>query len=113
MKLLIALGVLMISTLVTAQADNSYASCLMNGATFNPTTGLSSNSYCTFLANGTFARCNNTVVNATAAKKGVIASLPWACTNQYKRDELLKRPTTYLQSAETNIIKLDRQTLKF
>jgi hypothetical protein len=109
MKLLIALGVLMISTLVTAQQDNSYASCLMNGATFNPTTGLSSNSYCTFLANGTFARCNNTRINATTAN----ASLPWACTNQYKRDELLKRPTTYLQSAETNIIKLDRQTLKF
>ena len=107
MKILIALGLLMISTLVAAQ-DNTYASCLLNGATFNQTTGLSSNSYCTFTTNGTFARCNNTRIfpNGTAN-----ATLPWACTNQYKREEVVKRQTTFTQPQEVTITELDRQTL--
>ena len=103
MKLLLLTAVvsaLMMS--MSAAQDNTYAGCLMNGATFFPVSGLSSNSFCTFNSNGTFARCNSTRVNITA---------PVTCTTTYKREEVFKRPTTFTHNREIVITKLERETV--
>jgi hypothetical protein len=87
MKVLITISALLMSTVMVTAQDNTYAACLMNATNFNATTGQSSNSFCT-LANGDFARCNSTRV--------VNGSQTWTCTNTYKREEVFKRPTTFV-----------------
>ena len=101
MKVLIAVSAALMMTLAAAQ-NNTYAACLLSSTSFNQTSGVSGNTFCTFNNNGTFARCNNTRANITA---------PVTCTNLYRKEEISKRATTFSNTGEVIITKLERETV--
>ena len=64
--------------LVSAQTlNNTYSGCLLTAATFNSTSGVSKNYFCS----------DNKCYNGTRAN--------FTCTNVYTKGELVKRSTTF------------------